>query len=393
MNTEIRGPRRGRAPVPLSVLDPVVVGSGSTAARALRGCVTLARTAERRGYHRFWVTEHHSVPGVATSCPTLILAHLAAHTWRIRLGSGGVMLPNHVPLVVAEQFGTLEALAPGRIDLGVGRAPGADLATATALRRTDPLLERPEDYSRQVGELIRFLDDDFPEGHPLADVHAVPGPVQSRVPGGAPMSGRPPVWLLGSGGTGAQLAAALGLPFAFAHHIAPAATVPVLDLYRQAFRPSAVLDRPYAMVSVLAFAAGEATEARRHALTGAHTMLRIRSSRPPGLVPDPDECERCELAPKQREFVDGCLAGTVCGTPQDVRAGLDELVDRTGAQELMIVSPAHSLAARNRSYELIADAYGLADSAVEQRPGDRDRAEDDVLVQMESARELGKLPL
>ncbi|WP_394342130.1 LLM class flavin-dependent oxidoreductase [Streptomyces spongiicola] len=360
----IRGVARGAAPVPLSVLDLVTVGSGSTAGRALRTSVELARLAERRGYHRHWVAEHHSMPGVASSSPAVILAHLAAHTERIRLGSGGVMLPNHAPLVIAEQFGTLEALAPGRVDLGLGRAPGTDGATAAALRRTD----RPgspvaggagaDDFPEQLAELTRFLDDDFPDGHPYARIHAVPGPVQATAPGGVQSAARPPVWLLGSSGFSARLAGTLGLPFAFAHHFAARNTVPALDLYRDSFRPSPVLDAPYALIGVAALASDDAREARRQVMTGALAMLLLTTGRP-GLIPTPEEAEAYDLGPMEREFVAGRLADIVHGTPDEVRAGLDELQKRTGADELMITASAHGGGARLRSYELIADAYGL----------------------------------
>ncbi|MBB4979276.1 LLM class flavin-dependent oxidoreductase [Streptomyces nymphaeiformis] len=364
MSDAIRGEARGTAPVPLSVLDLVTVGSGRTATQALATSVELSRLAERRGFHRHWVAEHHSMPGVASSSPAVILAHLAAHTHRIRLGSGGVMLPNHAPLVVAEQFGTLEALAPGRIDLGLGRAPGTDGATAAALRRTDtlnegamgsPLLERSrelgEDFPEQLAELTRFLDDDFPDGHPYARIHAVPGPVQGP-------KGRPPVWLLGSSGFSARLAGLLGLPFAFAHHFSARNTIPALDLYRDSFRPSEVLDAPYAMIGVSAFAAEEAAGARRQVLAGALAMLRLRTGRP-GLVPTPEEAEAYGFSPAEREFVDGWLANVVHGTPDEVRDGLDGLRKRTGADELMITANGHGGAERVRSYELIADAYEL----------------------------------
>ncbi|MFB6831332.1 LLM class flavin-dependent oxidoreductase [Streptomyces hydrogenans] len=347
----IRGRALGTAPVPLSVLDLVTVGSGSTASRALATSVELSRLAERRGYHRHWVAEHHSMPGVASSSPAVILAHLAAHTRRIRLGSGGVMLPNHAPLVIAEQFGTLEALAPGRVDLGLGRAPGTDGATAAALRRTDTLNEGADDFPEQLSELTRFLDDDFPDGHPYARIHAVPGPVQGP-------KGRPPVWLLGSSGFSARLAGLLGLPFAFAHHFSARNTIPALDLYRQSFRPSAVLDEPYALIGVGALAADDEKEAYRQVLTGALSMLRLRTGRP-GLIPTPEEAETYAFSPAEREFADGWLANVVHGTPDAVRSGLDELRKRTGADELMITANAHGGEARLRSYELIADAYGL----------------------------------
>lgn len=367
----IRGTAQGTAPVPLSVLDLVTVGAGHTASDAVRTAVGIARTAERRGFHRYWVAEHHSMPGVASSSPAVLLAHLAAHTERIRLGSGGVMLPNHAPLVIAEQFGTLEAMAPGRVDLGLGRAPGTDGATAAALRRTDrlhegawgsPLLERSrelgEDFPQQLAELTRFLDDSFPDGHPYARIHAVPGPVQATSPGGVQSRHRPPLWLLGSSGFSARLAGSLGLPFAFAHHFSAANTLPALDLYRASFRPSEVLSEPYALIGVAALAAEEEREARRQVLTGALSMVRLRSGRP-GLVPSPEEAEAYGFSDMERDFADNWLGNVIHGTPDAVRQGLDDLAKRTGADELMITANAHGGPARLRSYELIADAYGL----------------------------------
>ncbi|MFF3809205.1 LLM class flavin-dependent oxidoreductase [Streptomyces bacillaris] len=358
----IRGTAAGTAPVPLSVLDLVTVGQGRTASQALRTGVEIARLAELRGFHRYWVAEHHSMPGVASSSPAVLLAHIAAHTDRIRLGSGGVMLPNHAPLVIAEQFGTLEAMAPGRIDLGLGRAPGTDGATAAALRRSDRLNEGADDFPQQLSELIRFLDDDFPDGHPYARIHAVPGPVQATAPGGVQSAHRPPVWLLGSSGFSARLAGTLGLPFAFAHHFSARNTIPALDLYRSSFRPSAVLDAPYALIGVSALAADEEAEARRQVLTGALSMVRLRTGRP-GLIPSPEEAAAYGFSPMEREFVDGWLADVIHGTADEVRTRLDDLAKRTGADELMITANAHGGEARLRSYELIAAAYGLPGAA------------------------------
>ncbi|MER6051947.1 LLM class flavin-dependent oxidoreductase [Streptomyces sp. NPDC001793] len=354
----IRGTALGTAPVPLSVLDLVTVGAGSTATAAVRTAADIARTAERRGYHRYWVAEHHSMPGVASSSPAVLLAHLAAHTERIRLGSGGVMLPNHAPLVIAEQFGTLEAMAPGRVDLGLGRAPGTDGATAAALRRTDRLNEGADEFPQQLAELTRFLDDDFPDGHPYARIHAVPGPIQSTSPGGVQSPHRPPLWLLGSSGFSARLAGTLGLPFAFAHHFSAANTVPALDLYRASFRPSEVLAEPYALIGVSALAAEDEQQALRQVRTGALAMLRLRTGRP-GLVPTPEEAAAHHFSAVEQDFVDGWLGNVVHGTPDAVRQGLDDLVKRTGADELMLTANAHTGEARRRSYDLIADAYGL----------------------------------
>ncbi|WP_165989684.1 LLM class flavin-dependent oxidoreductase [Streptomyces sp. YIM 98790] len=351
----IRARPAGSAPAVLSVLDLATVGTGHTAREALAASVRLARRAEELGYHRLWVAEHHSLPGVASSSPAVLLSHLAAHTSRIRLGSGGVMLPNHAPLVIAEQFGTLEALAPGRIDLGLGRAPGSDGATAAALRRTDRLREGAEDFPQQLTELLGFLDGDFPPTHRYRRVHAVPGPVQGA-------TARPPVWLLGSSGFSAELAGRLGLPFAFAHHFAAAATLPALELYRGSFRPSAVLDEPYALIGVQALAAGDERTAHRQVLTGAVAMMRLRRGAP-GPIPTPEEAEGYPFSPVEKEIVDGWLAHVVHGTPDAVRDGLDGLAARTGVQELMITTNAHGPDARLRSYELIAGAYGLPGGA------------------------------
>jgi luciferase family oxidoreductase group 1 len=361
----IRGTVRGTAPVPLSVLDLAGVGAGLTAGDALRNSVEIARTAEARGYHRMWVAEHHSMPGVASSSPAVILAHLAAFTRTLRLGSGGVMLPNHAPLVIAEQFGTLEAMAPGRIDLGLGRAPGTDGATAAALRRTESLHEGADEFPQQLAELVRFLDDDFPDGHRYARIHAVPGPVQGSTAGGVQSAARPSIWLLGSSGFSAQLAGALGLPFSFAHHFSAANTVPALALYRESFRPSEVLDRPYASIGVAALATEDPEQARRQVLAGALSMLRLRTGRP-GLVPTPEEAESYAYSPAERDFVDSWLVNIVHGDPETVRAGLDELVARTGADELVITANAHTPEVRLRSYGLIADAYGFPKDITEE---------------------------
>ncbi|MFE4400032.1 LLM class flavin-dependent oxidoreductase, partial [Kitasatospora sp. NPDC056808] len=335
----------------LSVLAWAVVGGSKASRDAWHGGVGVPGPPDRRGFTRHWVAEHHSMPGVASSSPAVILAHLAAHTERVRLGSGGVMLPNHAPLVIAEQFGTLEALAPGRVDLGLGRAPGTDGATAAALRRTDRLHEGADDFPEQLAELIRFLDDDFPDGHPYRRIHAVPGPVQSTTAGGVQSPHRPQIWLLGSSGFSARLAGMMGLPFSFAHHFSARNTIPALDLYRESFRPSAVLDAPYAMIGVSAFAADDPKEARRQVLTGALNMVRLRRGAP-GLVPTPEEAEAHSFSPVEQDFIEDWLSNVVHGTPDEVRAGLDDLQKRTGADELMLTANAHTQAARVRSYEL-----------------------------------------
>ncbi|MFJ2033678.1 LLM class flavin-dependent oxidoreductase [Streptosporangium sp. NPDC087985] len=346
----IRGVARGASEVPLSILELATVGSGVTVTETLRASTELARRAERLGYHRIWVAEHHGMPSVASSSPAVLIAHLAAATTTIRLGSGGVMLPNHAPLIVAEQFGTLHALHPGRIDLGLGRAPGTDPATARALRRHG--LDA-DDFPEQLAELTAFLDDAFPAGHPLEKVVAIPR---------SPETGRPPIWLLGSSGFSAQLAGLLGLPFAFAHHFSAANTVPALDLYRSSFQPSAVLDRPYAMIGVSAVAAETSEQALRLARSGGLSMLRLRRGAPQP-TPTPEEAETYAYSPVEQDFLDDYLSKVVYGDTVRVRAGLEELRKRTEADELMITTMVHSPLDRIRSYELIAQAYEMPQSA------------------------------
>ncbi|WP_051710490.1 LLM class flavin-dependent oxidoreductase [Streptomyces sp. NRRL S-350] len=345
----IRGTARGGAPAPLSILDLATVGVGYTPAEALAATTALAREAERWGYHRFWVAEHHGMPGVASSTPAVLLAHLGANTTTLRLGSGGVMLPNHAPLAIAEQFGLLEALHPGRIDLGLGRAPGTDPATARALRRG--LAEGADDFPQQLAELTHFLDGDFPAGHPYDRLTAVPKG-----------EGRPPIWLLGSSGFSARLAGRLGLPFAFAHHFSSANTLPALDLYRSSFRPSAVLAEPYALIGVSAVAADDEPTARRLARSAALGMLRLRRGNP-GPIPTPEEAEQYPYSPAETDFIDSWLDNVVLGDPGRVADGLEALRKRTGADELMVTSHIHGHEARLRSYGLIAEAYGLTAEA------------------------------
>ncbi|WP_067171816.1 LLM class flavin-dependent oxidoreductase [Microtetraspora niveoalba] len=346
MSTDIiRGVPRGTADLPLSILELATVGEGSDPAESLRAATELAKRAEEWGYHRIWVAEHHGMPGVASSSPAVIIAHLAAATRSIRVGSGGVMLPNHAPLVVAEQFGTLHALHPGRIDLGLGRAPGTDMATANALRRSADV--DPDAFPEQVAELTAFLDGAFPEGHPYARIQAIPR-------GGD----RPPIWLLGSSGFSARLAGLLGLPFAFAHHFSAANTEPALDLYRSSFRPSEVLSEPYALIGVAAVAADTEAEALRQAMPGALSWLRMRRGAP-GLFPSPETAEAYPFTPMETDFVRERLSNVVYGDAEGVRAGLEELRKRTGADELMITTMVHGAEARLRSYRLIAQAYGM----------------------------------
>ncbi|HLH46733.1 MAG TPA: LLM class flavin-dependent oxidoreductase, partial [Acidimicrobiales bacterium] len=332
--------------IPLSVLDLSPVPQGSTPGEALRNSRRLAAHVEALGYNRFWMAEHHNMPGIASSSPAVLIAHLAASTSSLRLGSGGVMLPNHAPLVVAEQFGTLAALHPGRIDLGIGRAPGTDPATAAALRRRAEGLHEDE-FPEQLGQLTAFLDGRFPDGHPFGAIQAVP-------------SGRPApaLWLLGSSGYSAQVAALLGLPFAFAHHFMPANTLPALELYRSRFRPSAVLDEPYALIGVAVVCAD--TDERARWLHGSSqlSMLRLRTGRP-GLLPSAEEAAAYPYTPGELAVVEAATGAHVVGAPETVADRLDELLEATGADELMVTTNVHDHAARLRSYELVAELAGL----------------------------------
>lgn len=344
-------PVRGSTDGPLSFLDLVTVGEGQTSTHALRAAAQLAATAERLGYHRYWVAEHHGTAAVASSAPAVLLAHLAARTRTIRLGSGGVILSHHHPLLVAEQFGTLHALHPGRIDLGVGRGPGADRATARVLQHGTGDVT-PDTFLDRVVDLAQFLDDDLPSGHPHEGVHAVPGVAS------APGSGRPPIWLLGASERSAHMAGRLGLPFAFGHHFNAKEAVPALERYRESFRPSSVLDKPYSMISVTTIAADSEREARRLAGSGALLTLRVRAGRP-GLVPTPDAAETYRYTESERHEVESLLSGMVWGTKEQVRQGLRELRQSTGVDELMVTGFIHGAEARLRSIELIAQAWGL----------------------------------
>ncbi|MFU8872618.1 LLM class flavin-dependent oxidoreductase [Micromonospora sp. SL4-19] len=330
--------------VPLSVLDLAPVARGATAGEALRHTTELARRTEELGYRRFWVAEHHNMPAIASSAPAVLLAHLAANTSTIRLGSGGVMLPNHAPLVVAEQFGTLEALHPGRIDLGIGRAPGTDQVTALALRRTMEGLSA-ENFPRELADLMNYFSGAEP-----GPITATPGKGQS-----------PAVWLLGSSGFSAQLAGLLGLPFSFAHHFSAQHTLPALQLYRQSFRPSQWLERPYAMVAVNAICAETDERAEWLAGPAGLSFLKLRSGRPEPLA-TPEEAAAYPYTELEREFVAQRREGQATGSPETVARQLGALLERTGADELMLTTMVYDVADRVRSFELIAErvAGGLS---------------------------------
>jgi luciferase family oxidoreductase group 1 len=327
------------AGVPLSVLDLAPIPDGSTAGQALRATIDLARETEELGFARFWVAEHHGMPGIASSSPPVLIGHIAAATTTIRVGSGGVMLPNHPSLVVAEQFGMLEALHPGRIDLGIGRAPGTDQATASALRHRGP-----DDFPRQLTDLLGFFTGHWPQGHQYATVHAVPGEGNG-----------PDLWLLGSSGYSAQVAGTLGLPFAFAHHFMPHNTLPALELYRKTFQPSEALAAPHAMIAAAVTCADTEDRARFLAGAGALSFLRLRQGRP-GKLPTPEEAAAYQYSDLERAFIEDRQSTQHIGTPESVRAGLEALVKQTEVDELMITTSTHDPADRLRSFQLLATA-------------------------------------
>jgi luciferase family oxidoreductase group 1 len=320
-------------------LDLAPVPDGSTVGAALRATIDLAKRAEELGFTRFWVAEHHGMPGVASSSPPVLMGHIAAATRAIRVGSGGVMLPNHSSLVVAEQFGMLEALHPGRIDLGIGRAPGTDQATAQALRQG-----LSDDFPRQLTDLIGFFTGQWPEDHPYRQVHAIPGEGDG-----------PDIWLLGSSGYSAQVAGALGIPFAFAHHFMPQNTRPALDLYRKTFRPSATLERPHAMIAAGVVCADTGERAKFLAGASALSFLKLRTGRP-GRVPTPQEAAAYPYSGPEQAFIADRQSTQHIGSPDTVIAGLEDLVKQTGVDELMLTTQTHDPADRLRSFELVGTA-------------------------------------
>lgn len=330
---------------PLSVLDLAPVSEGSTAGEALRNSLDLAQRAERLGFTRYWVAEHHNMPGIASSAPAVLIGHIASVTSAIRVGSGGVMLPNHAPLVVAEQFGMLEALHPGRIDLGIGRAPGTDQLTAFALRRTRML--NADDFPERLGELFGYFDGDWPEGHPFARVTATPG-----------LGNRPAIWMLGSSAYGAQVAGQLGLPYSFAHHFAPTGTDLAVRTYRESFQPTDAMQRSYLMIGVSVICAPTDEEAQWLSRSGALSFVRLRTGRP-GRFPSPEEAASYAFSPQEVALLEERKASVIVGDPATVRDGLAALVTRTGADELMVTTTVFAHSDRARSYELLARAVGL----------------------------------
>jgi len=321
-----------------SVLDLASITEGSTAADAFKNSLTLAQHVEKLGYHRFWVAEHHSMPGIASSATSVVIGFLAAGTSKIRVGSGGIMLPNHASLVIAEQFGTLEAMYPGRIDLGLGRAPGSDQRTAMALR--GDIRNQGQEFPHQLEELRNYFDPASKHN----PVRAIPGEGE-----------KVPIWLLGSSGFSARLAANLGLPFAFASHFSPENTLPALAIYRDNFKPSEVLAEPYAMVGLNVFAADTTEEANKLATSHQQQFLSlIRNT--PGQLPPPVDTMEGRWNPYEEAAVEKNLKSSVIGNPLEVKEQLQKFLDETQADEMIINSSIYDQAARLRSYEIVTEA-------------------------------------
>ena len=319
--------------IPFSVLDLSPITQGSDAAQSFRNTLDLAQHAEKWGFNRYWLAEHHGMPGIASAATAVLMAHVAGGTRRIRVGAGGIMLPNHSPLVIAEQFGTLASLYPGRIDLGLGRAPGSDQMTARALRRNKA--SDPDEFPRDVVELMNYFSNDA-----INPVRAVPGQGLDV-----------PVWILGSSLFGAELAALLGLPYAFASHFAPQQMMQAVALYRANFRASARLAKPYVMLGFNVFAADSDEEAAFRATSMQQAFVNLRSGRPAPLPP-PVEGYAQRVGPAERALLDSVLSCSAIGSASTVHASVRAFIERTGADELMITSQIFDQAHRLRSYEI-----------------------------------------
>lgn len=324
--------------IPFSILDLAPIAEGGNAATSFRNTLDLAQHGERWGYNRYWLAEHHGMPGIASAATAVVMAHVAAGTKTIRVGAGGVMLPNHSPLVIAEQFGTLEALYPGRIDLGLGRAPGSDQVTARALRRN--LESDADQFPQDVLELIDYMCDE-----PRQRVLAVPG-----------HGANVPVWILGSSMFGAQLAAHLGLPYAFASHFAPQMMMQAVAFYRANFKPSAQLAKPHVMLGFNVFAADTDAEAQLLATSMQQAFVSLRTGRPSKLPPPlPGYLE--QLGPQEKSMLDSVLSCSAIGSPETVKRHLQAFIASTGADELMITSQIFEHRHRLHSYEITAQIH------------------------------------
>lgn len=330
--------------IPLSVLDLSPITQGNSASDAFRNTLSLAQHTEALGYRRYWLAEHHNMTGIASAATSVVIGHVAGGTSTIRVGAGGIMLPNHAPLMIAEQFGTLESLYPGRIDLGLGRAPGTDQLTMRALRRS--LSGDVDDFPRDVVELQHY----FQQLEPNQRVQAVPGTGLNV-----------PIWILGSSLFGAQLAAVLGLPYAFASHFAPGAMMQAIEVYRERFEPSEQLELPYVMLGFNIFAADTEAEAKRLKSSAQQSSLSLRRGLPGPLPPPVDNFEAGLSAP-ERALLDQVHECSVTGDLRTVRDGLVAFIERTGANELMVSSHIFDHEARLRSFEITAEAGGLEPS-------------------------------
>lgn len=322
--------------IPFSVLDLAPIVEGSDATQSFKNTLELAKSAEAWGYNRFWLAEHHGMPGIASAATAVLIGHVASGTKTIRVGAGGIMLPNHAPLVIAEQFGTLECLYPGRIDLGLGRAPGSDQITAQAMRRN--LAVSSDEFPQDVTELIDYFSDE-----PKGRVKAVPG-----------AGLKVPIWILGSSLFGAQMAAAFGLPYAFASHFAPQLVDEAIRQYRQYFRPSQFLDKPYVMLGFNAIAAETDAEAQLIATSGQQAFVNLRTGRPSKLPP-PKPGYKESLDPMAQAMLDGIFSCSAIGSPETVRAAVAKFIERTEADELMITAHVFEHKARLRSYEIVSE--------------------------------------
>ena len=325
--------------IPFSILDLCPIPQGATASDALRNSLDLAQHAESWGYNRYWLAEHHNMPGIGSAATAVVIGYIAGGTKTIRVGSGGIMLPNHSPLVIAEQFGTLASLYPGRIELGLGRAPGTDMRTARALRRD--MVSTADNFPQDVQELISYFEAATPD----QEIRAVPG-----------AGLRVPIWLLGSSLFSAQLAAMLGLPFAFASHFAPADMMEALHLYRSRFKPSRHLDRPYAMVGLNAVVAETNAEAQRHFTSLQQAFTNLRRGRP-GQVPPPIDDIDGFWSPTEKASAGMTLLVSVVGSPEAVERGLLKFIDVTQPDEIIVTAHIYDHAARLRSFELLTDVH------------------------------------
>jgi luciferase family oxidoreductase group 1 len=344
--------------VPFSVLDLSPIPSGADAVQALRNTLDLARLADRLGYSRYWLAEHHNIPGLASPAPEIVIGAVARETEHLRVGSGGVMLPNHTPLKVVETFRVLEALYPGRIDLGIGRAPGTDQMTALALRRSREALTA-DDFPSQLAELLAFAGGGFPESHPFRTIRAMPVDVTL-----------PPIWLLGSSDYSAQVAAMIGAGFAFARHISPHGAVEAIRMYREQFSPSERLGSPRTILGTSVICAETDARAEELAMSVDLSFLRLLSGHP-GLLPSPEEAIAYPWTEAERAQAQVRRSHHVIGGPESVRAQLETLIEATGTDEVMVTTSIYDHRERLRSYELLAELFDLTPRGVTQQASTR----------------------